>query len=132
MKIKSSETIISLLKGVFSHFGIPEEIVADNNLCGSREFLKFTEEWHFKITLSNPNYPKSNGLAEKTVGIAKRQRQDKLSKLWSRAEIVIKTKWPRSYLVKDNKGRIFRRNTIFIKKLSKFDLNLEDSEEVIE
>jgi len=45
--------------------------VADYNPCGSREFKQFAEEWHFNIKLSSPNYPKSNGLAEKAVGIAK-------------------------------------------------------------
>lgn len=71
MKNKTSETVISLLKIVISRFGIPEEIVADNNPCGSMEFKQFALEWHFNIILSSPNYP-SNGLAEKAVGIAKK------------------------------------------------------------
>lgn len=222
MKNKTSETVIALLKIVFSRFGIPEEIVADNNPCGSREFKQFAEEWHFNITLSSPNYPRSNGLAEKAVGIAKnmikkaksekqdlnlyllnyrnspvaglscspsqmlqsrelrttinslnkkifkpkvvdcslenkikklKQKkwydrsasseekefraneqvmiQDKLSKLWSKAMVVSKTKWPRSYLVKDEKGKILRRNTIFMRKFSKCDLDLDEGEEEI-
>ncbi|CAI6370722.1 unnamed protein product [Macrosiphum euphorbiae] len=222
MKDKTSETVISLLKIVFSRFGIPEEIVADNNPCGSREFKQFAEEWHFNVTLSSPNYPKSNGLAEKAVGIAKnmikksksenqdlnlyllnyrnapvaglpwspaqmlqsrmlrsktnslnkkilspnvedcseenklkklKQKkwydktatnvqqefkpnenimlQNKFSKLWSKAVVLSKTNWPRSYLVKDEKGKILRRNTKFMKKVSSYDLSLGGSDDEI-
>ncbi|KAL4153907.1 hypothetical protein QTP88_001740 [Uroleucon formosanum] len=42
---------------------------------GSKEFYKFAKEWDFKITTSNPHYPKSNGLAERYVGIAKKMLQ---------------------------------------------------------
>lgn len=42
---------------------------------GSREFYKFAKEWDFEITTSSPHYPKSNGLAEKYVGIAKKMLQ---------------------------------------------------------
>lgn len=34
------------------------------------------------------------------------------------AEVVCKTKWPRSFLVKDGKGRILRRYTHFIKQVA--------------
>ncbi|KAF0710957.1 Uncharacterized protein FWK35_00037749, partial [Aphis craccivora] len=207
IKNKTSETVIQLLKILFSRFGIPEEVVCDNNPCGSREFKNFAKEWHFNITISSPNYPQSNGLAEKAVGIAKKiikkaksenkdlslyllnyrnapvagltwslaqmlqsrvlrsktnsinkkilnptvvdcseenkiqklkqkdwydktatyvekefkpnehiMLQDKFTKLWSKAVVLNKTKWPRSYLVKDEKGKILRRNTIFMRK----------------
>jgi len=71
MKNKTSETVIELLKILFSRFRIPEEVVSDNNPCESGDFKKFAEDWNFTITLSSPNYAKSNGLAEKAVGIAK-------------------------------------------------------------
>lgn len=41
--------------------------------------------------------------------------QDKFSKQWSKAIVIGKTKWPRSYLVQNEKGNILRRNTIFMK-----------------
>lgn len=33
--------------------------------------LEFTKEWNFNLVTSSPNYPQSNGLAEKSVEIAK-------------------------------------------------------------
>lgn len=71
LKNKTSETIIEVLKLLFSRFRIPEEIIADNNPYGSKDFKDFANKWQFKITLSSPNYPKSNGLVERPVGIAK-------------------------------------------------------------
>ncbi|XP_060865999.1 uncharacterized protein K02A2.6-like [Metopolophium dirhodum] len=71
IKNKTSDSVIQLLNILFSRFGIPEEVVCDNNHCGSREFKNFAKEWHFNITISSPNYPQSNVLAEKAVGIAK-------------------------------------------------------------
>lgn len=41
---KSRETIIKCLKSIFSRFGIPHEVVADNNSCGSQEFKQFAQE----------------------------------------------------------------------------------------
>lgn len=37
----------------------------------SYKLQQFANDWGFKITTSSPYYPKSNGLAEKAVGIAK-------------------------------------------------------------
>ncbi|CAI6345003.1 unnamed protein product [Macrosiphum euphorbiae] len=37
----------------------------------SNEFQNFATDWEFVITTSSPRYPKSNGLAEKGVSIAK-------------------------------------------------------------
>jgi len=222
IKNKTSETVIQLLKILFSRFGIPEEVVCNNNPCGSREFKNFAKEWHFTITILSPNYPQSNGLAEKAVGIAKKiikkaksenkdlslyllncrnapvagltwspaqmlqsrvlrsktnsinkkilnptvvdcsaenkkqklkqkewydktatyvekefkpnehiMLQDKFTKLWSKAVVLNKTKWPRSYLVKDEKGKILRRNTIFMRKVSSYDLDLNESDDEV-
>ncbi|CAI6372347.1 unnamed protein product [Macrosiphum euphorbiae] len=48
------------------------EIIADNMPFGSREFLKFANDWEFEVNTASPHYPQSNGLAEKGVGIAKK------------------------------------------------------------
>jgi len=69
---KDSSTIISKLKPLFSKFGIPVEIIADNMPFSSREFLKFGNDWEFEVNTASPHYPQSNGLAEKGVGIAKK------------------------------------------------------------
>jgi len=47
--------------------------------------------------------------------------QGKFSKQRSKAIILSKISWPRSYLVKDEKGKILRQNTIFMKKVSSYD-----------
>lgn len=68
---KDSEIVIKCCKELFARFGIPEEVVADNNPFGSYAFNKFADLWGFKITNSSPHYHQSNGLAEKGVGILK-------------------------------------------------------------
>ncbi|XP_050054562.1 uncharacterized protein LOC126549450 [Aphis gossypii] len=71
---KTTETIISVLKTLFSRFGIPKEFMSDNVPFNSLIFKKFAQEWDSKIITSrtsSPNYPQSNGMAEKSVGIFK-------------------------------------------------------------
>lgn len=60
-------TVIELFGGL----DIPKEVIADNMPFGSNKCLQFSKEWNFKITTSSPYYAKSNGLAERGVGIAK-------------------------------------------------------------
>ncbi|KAK9701929.1 hypothetical protein QE152_g30274 [Popillia japonica] len=163
----------------------------------SIEFKTFANDWDFDLLTSSPQYPKSNGLAERAVGICKnivrkclddnsdiykalleyrtspltglnlspaellnnrllrtilpistetlksrpeidlqkiqkqrqkaktyydrqsQQRNDfhegdsvmlRKERIWVPAEIIVKAKIPRSYLVKDNIGRVYRRN----------------------
>jgi len=68
---KSANTIISALKPIFSKFGIPNYCVSDNVPFNSSIFIQFSKDWNFKSITTSPNYPQSNGLAEKGVGIAK-------------------------------------------------------------
>lgn len=68
---KHSSEIINKFKITFATHGIPEEVIADNVPFSSVELANFAREWKFKITTSSPKYPKSNGLAEKAVHIAK-------------------------------------------------------------
>ncbi|KAK9736128.1 hypothetical protein QE152_g12779 [Popillia japonica] len=44
---------------------------------GSFEFKKFADSWNFRIVTSSPRYPRSNGLSEKAVGIAKQMLKKK-------------------------------------------------------
>ncbi|KAE8739912.1 hypothetical protein FOCC_FOCC014576 [Frankliniella occidentalis] len=50
---------------------IPEEIFGDNNLLNSHECREFAKELGCRIVTSSPEYPRSNGLAEKGVHIVK-------------------------------------------------------------
>lgn len=68
---KSNTAVITKLNSIFSRFRISEIVIADKNPCSSFEFKKIASSWGFKIINSSPNYPKSNGLAEKAVGIDK-------------------------------------------------------------
>ncbi|KAL4083841.1 hypothetical protein QTP88_029157 [Uroleucon formosanum] len=68
---KTSSHIIKILKVIFSIHGIPKQLVADNMPFNSNEFHNFATDWEFAIATSSPRYPKSNGLAEKGVSIAK-------------------------------------------------------------
>lgn len=71
LKNKGSKEVIRAWMKIFSVLGIPREVIADNVPFGSFECREFAKEWDFKITTRSPNYPKSNGLAEKSVQIVK-------------------------------------------------------------
>ena len=73
--------VINNLKKIFARFGIPEKVVSDNGpqysntrnlFSNNHEFKKFAEEWGFSHTTSSPEYPQSNGAAERAVQTAKR------------------------------------------------------------
>ena len=67
----SSLTIITHMKSIFARHGIPKLVVSDNQL-DTKEFKNFQKEWDFKLTTSSPHYPKSNGMAERTVQTVKK------------------------------------------------------------
>ena len=77
----TANCVINNLKKIFARFGIPAEVLSDNgsqysntrNLFNSsHEFKRFADEWGFRHTTSSPEYPQSNGAAEKAVQTAKR------------------------------------------------------------
>nr|XP_022906587.1 uncharacterized protein K02A2.6-like [Onthophagus taurus] len=70
LKNKTSKEVIKKLKSIFTTFGIPNEIIADNNPFNSEECRKFANEWKFRITTS-PHHSQANGLAERAVGVTK-------------------------------------------------------------
>ncbi|KAI8128832.1 hypothetical protein CVS40_1690 [Lucilia cuprina] len=72
LKSKTSSDVINAWIEVFSRFGIPKVIIADNMPFASFECIEFSNRWNFKIITSSPNYPRSNGLAERIVGVAKK------------------------------------------------------------
>ena len=72
LKDTLSSTVVKKTKVIFSRHGIPEELVSDNSpQFISQEYKQFTSEWDIVHTMSSPEYPQSNGLAEKAVQTAK-------------------------------------------------------------
>lgn len=68
-----SKTIIKFLKNLFFTNGLPDTIVNDNaRPFISAEFKNFAKEFNFSHVNSSPEYPRSNGLAERGVQTAKR------------------------------------------------------------
>ncbi|KAL1446513.1 hypothetical protein WDU94_015619 [Cyamophila willieti] len=68
---KTSSSLINVFSSIFSRFGYPEILVADNMPYNSYEFKMFAQRIGMKIRTSSPLYPQSNGLAEKAVSISK-------------------------------------------------------------
>ena len=71
IKGKTSRDVISALKLIFSVHGVPVDFVPDNMAFGSEAMKRFSIEWCFNITTSNPHYHRSNGMAEGYVQAVK-------------------------------------------------------------
>ena len=68
----TSTSIISVLKSIFSRYGIPIVFVSDNGpQYSSKKFEQFSHEYNFLLTTSSPYYPQGNGLAERMVQTVK-------------------------------------------------------------
>lgn len=72
LKRKTANAVIVKLKTIFSRFGVPETLMADNVPFASMEFRKFAKCWNFHLVTSSPNYPQSNGQAERAIQTIKR------------------------------------------------------------
>lgn len=71
LKRKTAKEInIELLK-LFARYGYPQVIIADNMPFGSFECKEFAKANDIQIITSSPNYPQSNGMAERAVQICK-------------------------------------------------------------
>lgn len=68
---KSIDSVIKYLERIFNCYGYPTEIRTDNSPFNSKKFLQFASKFNIVVKFSSPNYPQSNGLAEKAVAIAK-------------------------------------------------------------
>lgn len=68
---KSIDSVINYLERTFNSHGYPTEIRTDNGPFNSKKFLQFASKFNIVVKFSSPNYPQSNGLAEKAVAIAK-------------------------------------------------------------
>ncbi|XP_042338488.1 uncharacterized protein K02A2.6-like, partial [Plectropomus leopardus] len=68
----TSATVIGKLKRHFSVHGAPHTLITDNGRqFASQRFKYFAEQWDFTHVTSSPEYPQSNGLAERAVRSAK-------------------------------------------------------------
>ncbi len=69
----TSAKVISKLRAHFSRYGIPQRLRSDNGkqfYCA--EFRALSKALDMELIPSSPDYPQSNGQAEKAVDIAKR------------------------------------------------------------
>lgn len=71
LKDKTSKSVINAYQEVFTRFGFPEEIIADNNPFNSFECHQYYKSKDIVFTSSSPHYSRSNGMAEKAVHISK-------------------------------------------------------------
>ena len=71
LKNKTSAEVIRQWINIFSTFGIPQTVIADNVPFNSYDCRMFANQWNFEIITSSPHYPRSNGLAERSVQILK-------------------------------------------------------------
>ena len=68
----TSQGVINALRPIFARHGVPEILRSDNGpQYVSREMTEFSVAYGFQQITSSPHYPKSNGLAERTVQTVK-------------------------------------------------------------
>ncbi|XP_014674912.1 PREDICTED: uncharacterized protein K02A2.6-like [Priapulus caudatus] len=68
-----SATVIEWLKEQFARYGLPEEVISDNGPQYSSDvFAEFARKYEFQHHTSSPEYPQSNGMAERAVQTLKR------------------------------------------------------------
>ena len=60
------------MKMMFSRLRIPEVVRSDNETqYSSRRLKRFAESWRFQHITSSPEYPRSNGMAERYIQVIK-------------------------------------------------------------
>ena len=68
-----AETVIKHIKMNIARYGIMETLISDNGpQYSSSQFTKFTQSYGINHITSSPQYPQSNGLAEKAVQTVKK------------------------------------------------------------
>ena len=68
----TGKAIAHHMQSIFSEYGWPDTLVTDNGPCyTSKEFQLLMQSMSVNHLTSSSNYPQSNGLAEKFVGIIK-------------------------------------------------------------
>ncbi|XP_054272632.1 uncharacterized protein K02A2.6-like [Macrosteles quadrilineatus] len=73
MNSTTTSSTVSRLRTLFASYGLPEELVSDNQATfTSSEFREFLAKNGVKFTLTPPYHPASNGSAERSVQIVKK------------------------------------------------------------
>jgi hypothetical protein len=67
----SNLATINQLKSWFAVHGVPAILESDNMPFNSADFKNFSIRWGFEQSISSPNFPRANGLAERFVQTAK-------------------------------------------------------------
>jgi len=58
---------------MFARYGIPKLLYSDGGpQYSSNAFKKFSRDWEFEHRMSSPEYPQSNGMAERSIQTVKR------------------------------------------------------------
>uniref|UniRef100_A0A803PQG1 Integrase catalytic domain-containing protein n=1 Tax=Cannabis sativa TaxID=3483 RepID=A0A803PQG1_CANSA len=85
-QVRDREVKSFIWKNVICRFGVPKEIVTDNDSQFiSLEFQNFCNKWGILLSFSTPRYPQSNGKVEstnKTVVASLKKRLDKAKRRW--------------------------------------------------
>ena len=68
---KTATSVISSLKSVYSVHGVPVTLFADNMPFASRQMQEFAATWGFEVVTSSPDFPQSNGQAERCIQTVK-------------------------------------------------------------
>ena len=115
MKLTSTKlpTIIKHCNTTFVRHSIPDILISDNGpQFDNTEFARFAKEWNFTHKTSSPFYPKSNGLAERTIQtlkkVLKKARKDETD---SNLAILELRKSPRTNYLGSPVQRLFSRRT---------------------
>ena len=68
LRTQSSSEVIQHTKEIFSRHGVPQEVTSDNGpQYSSFEYSQFAAKYGFTHTTSSPQFPQSNGEAERAV-----------------------------------------------------------------
>ena len=88
----TASSVISHLKLIFSHHGIPECLMSDNGpQYSAAAFEMFSEEYGFKHVTSSPRYPQANGAAERAVKTVKQLLEKNTDPYMANADLQIHT-----------------------------------------
>lgn len=71
LKDKTCESVLNAVQDIFTRFGYPQFIIADNLSFTSNRCLRFYIEKDITIKTCSPHYHQSNGMAGKAVSISK-------------------------------------------------------------
>ena len=81
----TSAAVCTELSMIVTELGLPHTIRSDNSPCyNSKEFQQFIQCYNITHQTSSPNHPRSNGLVERMVRVAKKlmDKAEKEGKLW--------------------------------------------------